>query len=204
VRDSSKGRFHSGAALDWSRLDFAARQLTMVSELRDALKSQVGAKEKGDGALLPINGKSVFFRSAAIPAALTVTAAREMVGQPFLRDHLVFPDLGKIDVGPVHVIACQKAATEAQAIRLLGFPDATVVSAPFGVYVADDVQKIQMFLIANCRDPTTTRHGVQRLFEWLEQTGEDVRLADRAKARKKIIAVMHAESPATSKTMLPP
>ena len=39
--------------------------------------------------------------------------------------------------GPVHVIACHKTATEAQAIRLLGFPDATVVSAPFGVFVAD-------------------------------------------------------------------
>jgi ABC-type dipeptide/oligopeptide/nickel transport system ATPase component len=59
-------------------------------------------------------------------------------------------------VGESGLIACHKTVTEAQALRLLGFPDATVVSAPFGVYVADDVQKIQMILIANCRDETTT------------------------------------------------
>ena len=51
--------------------------------------------------------------------------------------------------GPVHVIACHKTATESQAARLLGFPDATLVSAPFGIFAADPVQKVQFAFITN-------------------------------------------------------
>jgi hypothetical protein len=119
-----------------------------------------------------------------------------MVGQPFLRDYEAFPVLSvQKAAGPVHLIACHKTVTEAQAVRLLGFPDATVVSAPFGVYLADDVQKIQIVLIANCRDETTTLHGVQRFFDWLEQTGEADRLAHRAQSRTNIIKAISAEHP---------
>jgi len=64
----------------------------------------------------------------AIPAALTISAAREMVGRPFLRDHLHVPSLVSA-VGPVHLIGCNRGATESQALQLLGFPDATVVTA---------------------------------------------------------------------------
>jgi hypothetical protein len=88
--------------------------------------------------------------------------------------------------GPVHVIACQKGVTEAQAVRQLGFPDAVVVSAPFGVYVADDVQKIQMVFIANCRDETTTRHNVQAFLNWLTEQGEAQYLVQRAMQRREI------------------
>lgn len=35
------------------------------------------------------------------------------------------------------MIACNKGATETHATSPLGFPDATVVSDPFGVFVAD-------------------------------------------------------------------
>ena len=65
-------------------------------------------------------------------------------------------------------------------MALLGFPDATIVTGSFGVYVADNVQKIQLCLIANCRDESSTRHGLQKLFDWLVQTGEDALLAKRA------------------------
>jgi hypothetical protein len=64
--------------------------------------------------------------------------------------------------GAGHLIACQKGVTETQALRQLGFPDAIAVTAPFGVYVADPVQKIQMVFIANCRDETTTLGQLQR------------------------------------------
>jgi hypothetical protein len=128
-----------------------------------------------------------------------------MVGQPFLRDHEAFPVLSaQKAAGPVHLIACHKTATEAQAVRLLGFPDATVVAAPYGVYVADDVQKIQMILIANCRDETTTRHGVQRFFDWLEQTGEADRLAQRAQSRTNIIKAISAERAAKRASIAAP
>ncbi|MBO6552185.1 MAG: DUF4062 domain-containing protein [Roseitalea sp.] len=207
VRESSKGKFHSGEALDWSRLDFAARQQSMIRVLRESLNGRLKASDIDPAVSVPIAGKSICFLPTAIPAALTVAAAKEMVGQPFLRDHEAFPVLSaKKAAGPVHLIACHKTATEAQAVRLLGFPDATVVSAPFGVYVADDVQKIQMILIANCRDETTTRHGVQRFFDWLEQTGEDDRLAQRAQSRTNIIKAISAEraaKPASVATRLP-
>lgn len=197
VRESSKGKFHSGEALDWSRLDFAARQGAMIQVLRESLNSRHKATDIDPAVSVPLAGSSIWFLPTAIPAALTVSAAREMVGQPFLRDHETSPVLSSQKaVGPVHLIACHKGVTEAQAVRLLGFPDATVVSAPFGVYVADDVQKIQMVLIANCRDETTTRHGVQRFFDWLDQTGEVDRLAQRAKSRANIIKAISAERPA--------
>jgi hypothetical protein len=194
VRESSKGKFHSGEALDWSRRDFAARQQAMIRVLRESLNGRNKAADIDPAVSVPLAGKPICFLPSGIPAALTVAAAREMVGQPFLRDHETFPVLSAHKaVGPVHLIACHKTVTEAQAVRLLGFPDATVVSAPFGVYVADDVQKIQIILIANCRDETTTRHGVQRLFDWLEQTGEADRLAQRAQSRTNIIKAISAE-----------
>lgn len=40
-----------------------------------------------------------------------------------------------------------------------------------------------------------TRHGLQRVFEWLEQTGEDSRLAERASGRARIVRAIANESP---------
>ena len=129
----------------------------------------------------------------AIPATLSIGAAREMVGQPFLKDHLLVPVLTGKRTGPIHVIGCHKSVTEAQATKLLGFPDAEVVVPPFGVYVADNIQKIQLIFLKNCRDESTTRHNVQRFFEWLEQNSEDKLLAKRAASRAKIIRTIATE-----------
>ena len=196
VREASKGRFHSGEALDWTRLDFKARQTQMRRVLCDAMRERAGSKEDGDHVLVRLSGVDVLCVPTAIPAALTVSAAKEMVGQPFLRDHELAPILNKskrMRGGPVHIIACHKAATEAQAIRLLGFPDATVVSAPYGVFVADNVQKVQFAFIVNCRDETTTRHGTQRFFEWMAQSGEEALVAERARSRARIVAAIAEE-----------
>jgi len=95
--------------------------------------------------------------------------------------------------GPVHLIACQKSVTESQAIDLLGFPDATVVTTTFGVYVVDPVQKIQLMLLSNCRDATSTRFAVQRLFDWLDRSGESDALVRRARSRKKIVGAIRKE-----------
>ncbi|MBC7104126.1 MAG: hypothetical protein H5U22_26510 [Rhizobium sp.] len=194
-RESGRGKYSTGDALNWSRMDFVSRQGEMIRVLREVLKERSDAIEVGADVAVSVGGsKSVLFKPTAIPSAVTVAAAREMVGQPFLRDHEIYDGLKSIDaIGPVHLIGCQKTITESQAIRLLGFPDATIVTTPYGVYVADDIQKIQMLLIANCRDETTTRHGVQRLFEWLDQTGEGAALASRAASRRKIIKAISEE-----------
>src|SRR5262245_19508247 len=95
-------------------------------------------------------------------------------------------------------IACQKTVSESQALRQLGFPDAVLVAAPSGIYVADDVQKIQMFFITNCRDQTTTQHRVQRFLEWLSQEQEDRMLSRAAVSRRRIIDLIAQENAAAA------
>ncbi|MDX8411019.1 MAG: hypothetical protein R8K46_03975 [Mariprofundaceae bacterium] len=193
VREASKGRFHSGQALDWTRLDFRSRQSEMQHVLQGAMVQRQGSKKAGEHVMIELSGANVLIVANAIPAALSVAAAKEMVGQPFLKDHELSDSLKGKTGGPVHVIGCHKTATETQATKLLGFSDATVVSAPFGVFVADNVQKVQFAFIVNCRDETTTRHGMQRFFEWLEQTGEDAYVAERALSRARIVKAIAKE-----------
>lgn len=87
VREASRGKFHSGEALDWSRLDFAERQTEMVRVLRDALLARPGSFEDSGKVLVCMDGIEILCEPHAIPAALSVGPARELVGQPFLRDH---------------------------------------------------------------------------------------------------------------------
>lgn len=191
-KSAAATRFDLGQALDWSRLDFKNRKMAMEGVLRAALKGRPGAKVRGACVVMPLEKESVAFFAHAIPAALTVAAARELVGRPFLRDHDLLSDMDRA-AGPVHLIACHRGATEVQATALLGFPDATVVSAPFGVYVADNVQKVQFVFLANCRDESRTRHALQRFFEWLAQADEQKNLVARAISRSKIVKVIHDE-----------
>lgn len=194
VRDASKGKFHSGAALDWTRLNFIRRAEEMRRVLSDVISKRLGSNNEGGRLIAKLSGNDVLLVPHAIPEALSVGPAKEMVGQPFLHDHKFARVLTGKRGGPVHVIACHKSATEAQATKLLGFPDATVVSAPFGVFVADNIQKVQFAFITNCRDESTTRHGVKRFFEWLAQNQEDVLVAERAQARARIVRAIAKEA----------
>lgn len=193
VMSSASSRFGMGQALDWTRLDFGARKREMEKVLRGALASQPGAVVMGEDVALPLGGKTIGVVVHAIPAAFTVAAAREMVGRPFLRDHERTGLLKKAQ-GPVHLIACHRGATETQARALLGFPDAIVVSDLFGIYVADEVQKVQFAFLANCRDDAQTRHALQRFLEWLEQSGEAQQLAARATSRANIVRAIATEN----------
>jgi hypothetical protein len=75
----------------------------------------------------------------------------------------------------------------------LGFPDATIVNAPFGIYVADNAQKIQFVLLSNCRDETATRYALQRFMEWLEEAEEASALVEHAASRKRIVQAIAKE-----------
>jgi hypothetical protein len=194
VRDAAKGKFHSGAALDWSRLHFKGRQAEMVRVLREALLARRGSFEDSGKLFVSMNGHDILVEPLAIPDLLSVGAARELVGQPFLRDYVLAPSLTGKRGGPLHVIACHKGATDSQARKLLGFPDATVVAAPFGIYVADSIQMVQFAFITDCRDETNTRQSLQRFLEWLIQTGEEAQLADRALARARIVRAIAKEA----------
>jgi hypothetical protein len=188
VSESARGKFYGGDALTWSRLDFHERRRVTICAITEFLQGRGGRSipTLKNTIVVDLQGEQVAFVCDAIPSSLSVSTAREMVGQPFLMDYQTAKALPLGVAGPVHLIACQKGVSESQALKQLGFPDAVLVSAPFGVYVADDVQNIQMVFIANCRDETTTRHRLQRFLEWLSQEQEDRLLAKRAVSRRKI------------------
>lgn len=194
---SSLGSYFSGEALQWTRLDFQRRREVTrhaVAKFLRARSGRLSTEDHSTTVIHSVSNQKIAFVCDCIPATLSTAGARELVGQPFLRDHLIVKDLPEEVGGPVHVIACQKSVTESQAIRQLGFPDAAVVSAPFGVYLADSVQKIQMVFLANCRDETTTRQRVQRFLQWIDEQGEDRLLASRARSRRKISDLMAREA----------
>lgn len=196
AREGGKGtgtlRSDLGAALEWNRLDFAGRREVMRQVVGDALGQRTDSQTTEVGVVLPIEHKPTLIKVDAVPAAFTIAAAREPIGRPHLQDHLSAHALQKIG-GPVHLIACHRTVTETQATNLLGFPDATLVSSPFGIYVADEIQKMQFVFLANCRDPSQTRHAVQRFLDWLEQSGEGKYLAERAQARARIVKAIAQE-----------
>lgn len=187
------GRYDSGQALDWSRLDFRERRDEMQQVLRDAILGRDHSVEDHDQCFVQVGKDQILFLCHAVPGAMGIAAAREMVGMPFLRDHSHADAMGGKRVGPVHIIACHKAVSESQAMRLLGFPDATFVTTTFGVYVADKVQQIQLLLLRNCRDEATTRHAVQRAFDWLNTSGEATYLTQRARSRARIVQAIAKE-----------
>ena len=191
VQGASLGTNYVGPALDWSRLGYSKRADQMRKAVLAALiQDDPNVKVVDNCVSRKIDGKRILFVAGAIPDAMSVPAAREVVGQPHLLDHRLSDSLKKYHGGPVHVVACHKGNTESQARAMLGFPDATVVSAPFGIYVADPVQSIQLVLIAQCRDETSTRIGVSRFLEWLEAAKQIDDLVRHAAKRKSVVQVL--------------
>ena len=189
VKDANRGRGYLGPALEWNRQNYAQRQASMIAAVKSALAPNASAK-LADSCTASIGSAQILFRLGAVPDSMSIATAREMVGQPHLADHGFLQLLSRADGGPVHVIACHKGATEAQAKKMLGFPNATVVNAPFGIYVLDPVQAIQLVLISNCSDETEARHGVQRFLAWLPQAEQSEALVLFAKKRKEVVGLL--------------
>jgi len=194
VRESSRGHFDRYETSDWRHLDFEAREHVMLKILKDAILQRSGSRREGKNMVVGLGDTNILLVPHAIPTAFSIGHAKEMAGHLFLRDYELVDILSGDLCGPLHLIACHKGATESQAINLLGFPDATVVPTPFGVFVADNIQKLQFALIANCHDETYIRHGVQLFFSWLAQSGEELYVAERAKARARIVHSIANES----------
>jgi len=193
TREAKKGKFYLGEALEWSKLDFSERKKLMESTVRRALLMRGQTREIDSNVFVSVAGMYLLFVCHSVPAAFSISAAREMIGKPFLKDYEYAPLIEEGQGGPIHIIACHKNITENQAMSLLGFPDATIIQTPFGIYVADGIQKIQIIFLANCRDESTTLHGIQRFFEWLNQSGEGQLLSSRASSRRKIIKTIYNE-----------
>ena len=193
LREVNRGNAYLGPPLEWRRLNYLDRQKAMIEALTQSIKSVPGRMIENDHSFLPISGKEILFIPSAIPDSMSISQAKEMVGQPFLKDYEKASWVGDNQGGPMHVIACYSGATETQAKKLLGFPDATVIPAPFGVYVADNVQKVQFVFIAKCTSEASTKNNFQMFVNWLHQGGEDKFLAKRALSRAKIIRVIEEE-----------
>lgn len=190
-----------GSEIEWERKSFDVRKHLMEEALVDALHEVLGpgpddvpAASHGRATIASLGGRDVLFVCHGAPEGLAVAASREMVGQPFLRDHLLAGRLRgdgrRGTVGPVHVIASMTSATESQARRLLGFPDATVVKDVWGVWVSDPLQRIQVLLIDRCTSVSATRARVQQAITWLHATREDATLVERAARRARVVIAM--------------
>jgi len=208
-----KGSYALGQALAWSRLSFVERKQAMEKTVGQALLERfesastcsLGEFDAGGlRLLLQIEGQVLLMTAHAIPAPMTTAAAREMVGRPFLADHQVMTvDQALLPVskigkalsfhGPVHLIACHRSVTEKQATDMLGYPDATVVSTGFGVYVLDPVQRVQLILLANCRDASSSLYAVQRFFDWLKRSEQAPEFIKHAQARARIVRAIQKE-----------
>jgi hypothetical protein len=167
----------------------------MEQAMTESLENRPSATKTSRGVVVRIKGNAVYLKPHASPASLSESAAREMVGQPFLTDHTLYGEVRRLKaVGPIHLIACPKGVTETQALRMLGFPDATIVSDSFGVHVADSIQKIQLVLLKNCVSPTAIRRQIAEWFEFLRRTGEERFVVERAEARARIIEAVAKEA----------
>lgn len=194
TREFRRSGGNLGQALDWSRMTFTERAAAIGLTIADATRRRGTASGTTRGttsgdtrATVTLDGEAVLFACHGAPRSLSLAASREMVGQPFLRDHEILRAAASGVIGPIHIIGCPKGVTETQAVSLLGFPDFTVVEGSFGVYAADRVQRIQLCLLANCSDPGSTRNAVERFFEWLDRSRELPAMLDRAKSRRRII-----------------
>lgn len=196
-RGSSSGsrKLDRGQALDWNRLDLVARQMEMRNALMDVVAGVSADTSTGEVPLTRLSlqvDEALVVRIDAIAASLTIAAARERVGQPFQRDHRHYTALKQLDApGIVHLIACHRNVTESQALRMLGSPDSIAVASDFGIYAADHVMHTQIIFLAHCSDETATALAYRKFTEWLTQSGEGARVVVRAKARERVLEVLH-------------
>jgi hypothetical protein len=198
-RESSRGKYNSGIALHWSRMSFQQRKNEIENVSSNYLIDNGGENIGNKLIQFPQLSLSqpevgVGFLCHCVPDSMSTSAARELVGQPFLRDHEYAHIMQNHECsGPIHLIGVYKNVTESQAKNLLGFPDALIIKAPFGIYIADNVQKIQMVFLANCRDESSTRHNLTRFFDWINETGENDFIVARASSRKRIVDAINQE-----------
>lgn len=190
--EARKGKYSFGEALDWTRMSFAERKDLIEKEIVNQFKES-GESIQGQAILYTYKRKKYLFKIHGVPSGMSVNSAREMVGQPYLKDHQYIVETEENVNGPVHIIGIHKGVTESQAIAILGHPDAIVVKGSFGIYIADVIQDIQMVFLENCRDSASTRHNVQKFISWLKESNEESFLFKRAESRRKILDVINKQ-----------
>lgn len=196
VHEVSRNKGNYGETLLWKRMNYETRSEMILKSLCEAIDVKEIGFKKDNHYYIKQNSQNILLILHAIPDSYSIGKARERVGQPFLEDFKSseFLTSDKKVIGPIHVIGCNKTVTETQVRNTLGFPDVTILKSSFGIYVADNIQKIQMIFIEKCSDSHSTRHGFQGFLNWAETTGEIDELISRAQSRKKIISAIADEN----------
>jgi len=191
-REAKRDKYNFGEALDWSRMNFMERKAAIENEISDQF-SQSGMSTADGCVNFERQSKTYLLKIHGIPSGMNISSAREMVGQPFLKDHLIVSESSTDSLGPIHLIGVHKGVTEQQTIAVLGQPDAVIVDGPFGIYIADKIQNIQMVFLSNCRDSASSRHNVQKFLSWIDESGESDSLFLRAERRSQLMNIINEQ-----------
>lgn len=196
VREVSRNKGNHGESLIWKNMNYEKRSQSIIKSIKESIETKGTGFNDGKNYFLEFDNQKILVIVHAIPDTLSIASAREKVGQPFLHDFKM-SDIFSADeniIGPLHIIGCHKSVTETQTRNILGFPDATILKDSFGIYVADNIQKIQMIFIEKCSDSHSIRLGFQSFLEWLNRTSEVDNLLLRSKSRKNIIITIANEN----------
>jgi hypothetical protein len=171
-----------GEGLVWNKLNYRFRQEAIGHYLTKTVNRFLAEPD-----FLPLQKSMI---THAMPDAMSVVEARELVGRPFLKD---LEHLPNVDIGPVHIIGVYKNATENQIRDIIGHQDVAIIQDGFGFYVWDLVNHIQLIYITHCKDPEVTAIQTQAFFTWLRVQDETRFVIDRASRRKEILKTIDAQ-----------
>lgn len=171
-----------GEGLQWSKLNYRFRQEAIKHYLERAI-----IKFLAEPDFVQLQNACILH---ALPDAMSVAEARELVGRPYLKDleHLTIKS-----IGPVHFIGVYKNATESQLRDVIGHQDVAIIQESFGFYVWDLINHVQLVYITNCKDPEVTTLRTQEFFTWLRLHSETNYVIDRATRRLEILKVIDSQ-----------
>ncbi|MCX6266638.1 MAG: hypothetical protein NTW16_04680 [Bacteroidetes bacterium] len=166
-----------GITLDWSKLTYSERQEAIMGQVQPTFNKLPGLE-------------AVIKAFHAIPDNMSVADARNMIRRPFIEEHELIKGK-KEKSGVIHFVAVYGNATETQVKNMVGYPDLTVIKGSFGYYLWEKNAHIQMFFLIKCINPQTIRTRLSQLNNWLTGSGEQPKIAVRAKARFSILYAMN-------------
>jgi hypothetical protein len=162
-----------GATLDWSKLTYAERKILLEQKMKEVFEPMAAFKR-------------VLRSYHGIPDNMSVADARNMIGRPFLYEHTAIKGSG-FTSGIIHLVAVYGNVTEGQAKGLVGYPDITVIKAPFGLYLWEKNMHIQLFFLKSCINPQTVKTRYSEVSNWLNASREQANIIKRAGCRYAIL-----------------
>jgi hypothetical protein len=171
-----------GEGLQWTKLNYRFRQEVIKHYVQKAVNNFLAQSD-----FKSISNSCIIH---ALPDAMSIAEARELVGRPYLKD---LEHLSSIKSGPIHIIGVYKNVTESQLRDVIGHQDVAIIQENFGFYVWDLVNHIQLVYLTNCKDPEVTLLKTQEYFTWLRIHDETKQVIDRANRRFKILKVIEIQ-----------